>query len=78
MLLANLPEIIASTGSACESGSIEPSRVLTAIGISRELAYNTIRIGLGKFNTEQEIEDAVNMIIDAYSEIRVALDYSDD
>ncbi|TSJ36584.1 cysteine desulfurase [Mucilaginibacter corticis] len=68
LLLANLPEIVASTGSACESGSIEPSRVLLAIGVPRDDAFNTLRIGLGRFNTISEIEIAAKLFIKAYTE----------
>lgn len=69
ILLSNLPEIIASTGAACESGSIEPSRVLLAIGSSRETAYNTVRFGFGRFNTRSETEEAANLICDAYANL---------
>jgi cysteine desulfurase len=69
-LLLNIPEIVASTGSACESGSIEPSRVLMAIGIPSEIAYQTIRFGFSRFNTEDEINAAVELIIRTYFNLR--------
>ncbi len=69
MLLSNVPEIIASTGAACESGSIEPSRVLLAIGKSRESAYHTLRIGCGRFNTLKDVETAANVLADKYLEL---------
>ena len=65
-MLLNMNEIIASTGSACESGSIEPSRVLLEVGLSSEIAYQTIRFGFGKFNTLDEIEIATQEITDTY------------
>jgi len=68
-LLSNLPNIIASTGAACESGSIEPSRVLLAIGLTDEEAYSTIRFGFGRFNTEAEIKQAAEEIICAYTKL---------
>jgi cysteine desulfurase len=68
-LLAQAPDIMASTGSACESGSIEPSRVLTAIGIDTEEAFNTIRFGFGRFNTDDEIEIAAEKIVIAYNNV---------
>lgn len=69
-LLAQMDDVIASTGSACESGSIEPSRVLTAIGIASETAYSTLRFGFGRFNTEDEIRYAVKSIADAHAVIK--------
>lgn len=57
-IIANAPEISISTSSACNSGSLEPSYVLRAIGLSREQAYRTIRCGVGRFTTPQEIEYA--------------------
>ncbi|MGI4886465.1 MAG: cysteine desulfurase family protein [Janthinobacterium lividum] len=62
-ILANLPELMASTGSACESGSIEPSRVLLAIGLTREQAFSTIRFGLGRFTTCAEVLKAADSLI---------------
>jgi cysteine desulfurase len=64
-LLANMPDVVASTGSACEAGSIEPSRVLLSIGVSREQAYCTLRFGLGRFITHKELELATNQITTA-------------
>lgn len=69
ILLANLPDVVASTGSACESGSIEPSRVLLAIGVSREMAYNTLRIGFGRFNTMSEVNEAAHLFIEAFNKV---------
>lgn len=68
-LLANIPEIIASTTSACDSGSIEPSRVLISIGLSSDEAFQTIRFGFGRFNTIQQIDIATKRILGAYNEI---------
>jgi cysteine desulfurase len=68
-LLAQLGDVIASTGSACESGSIEPSRILTAIGLNSDTAYSTIRFGFGRFNTESQINEAVNRIAKVYQTI---------
>lgn len=66
VLLANLSGIALSTGSACESAAIEPSRVLTAIGLSSEEAFSTIRFGLGRFTTLEEIEYATVHVARAY------------
>lgn len=63
-LLLNLPDVALSTGSACTAGALEPSHVLQAIGLSREDAYRTVRVGLGRFNTEEEIEYAAGRIVE--------------
>jgi cysteine desulfurase len=62
-LIVNMAELAVSTGSACTSGAIEPSYVLQAIGLNRDDADSTIRIGLGRFNTEDEIRFAAKTII---------------
>jgi cysteine desulfurase len=69
-LLIRLHELSLSTGSACTSGAIEPSHVLTAIGLSRDDANATIRVGLGRFNTNDEITKAAQQIIQAVLELR--------
>lgn len=69
-LIANIPEIALSTGSACTSGAPEPSYVLTAIGLSREAAYSTLRIGLGRFTTEEEVSYASTAIVQAAERLR--------
>jgi cysteine desulfurase len=65
VLIVNVPDLAISTGSACTSGAPEPSHILVAMGMSRPAAYSTIRIGIGRFTTEDEINRAVNMIINA-------------
>jgi cysteine desulfurase len=65
VLIVNVPELAISTGSACTSGALEPSHVLTAMRMSRSAAYSTIRIGIGRFTTEDEINRSVIMITDA-------------
>jgi cysteine desulfurase len=65
-LIANVPELALSAGSACTSGALEPSHVLLAIGLSREAAYRTIRIGLGRFTTKDDIETATDSIVSAH------------
>lgn len=64
-LIANTPDLALSTGSACTSGALEPSHVLLAIGLSREEAYSTVRIGLGRFTTEADIYQAATVILEA-------------
>ena len=61
-LMAGLRELAVSTGSACTSASVEPSYVLRALGIGDELAQASIRIGLGRFTTEAEVDFAAEKI----------------
>lgn len=69
-LIANLPRVALSTGAACTSGALEPSHVLTAIGLSREQANSTIRVGLGRFTMVDELEIAAKEICDVVKKIR--------
>lgn len=64
--IANAPEIMIGTGSACTSGAIEPSHVLTAMGVSREDASSTIRISLGRFNNQNEVSVITKVIKQAF------------
>ena len=56
LLHLDLLGISSSTGSACASGSLEPSHVLMATGMGPELAHGSIRFSLGKYNTEKEVD----------------------
>jgi cysteine desulfurase len=56
LLNLDLEGICASTGSACSSGSLEPSHALLAMGLSHEQAHGSLRFTLGKWTTEEEIE----------------------
>ncbi|MGD0869172.1 MAG: IscS subfamily cysteine desulfurase [Bryobacteraceae bacterium] len=69
-LLMAMPDIALSTGSACTSGTPEPSHVLRALGVSDELAHSSIRIGLGRFNTEEELDHAAHRIIESVKKLR--------
>ncbi|MGA2195507.1 MAG: IscS subfamily cysteine desulfurase [Bryobacteraceae bacterium] len=69
-LLMALPDIALSTGSACTSGTPEPSHVLRALGVSDELAHSSIRIGLGRFNTEEELDHAAHRLIESVKRLR--------
>jgi cysteine desulfurase len=66
----HVPQLSLSTGSACTSGAVEPSHVLTAIGLSREDANATIRVGLGRFTSAEEVEQAIRQLREAASELR--------
>ena len=61
-IIAAIPEIAISSGSACTTSTMEPSHVLLALGMSKEEAYSSLRFGIGRFNTEQDIQIAVKSI----------------
>jgi cysteine desulfurase len=69
-LLMELEDVALSPGSACSSGSFEPSHVLLALGLGVEKALSTIRFGLGRFNTEEEIDFAAERVIHAVRRLR--------
>ena len=69
-LLMGLKEIAVSTGSACTSTSLEPSYVLRAIGVEEELAHTSIRFGLGRFNTEEEVDFTVQRGVEEVRRLR--------
>lgn len=56
VLYLDMEGICASTGSACSTGSLDPSHVLTAIGLSHETSHGSLRLTLGRFNTEQDVD----------------------
>ncbi|MCW5979728.1 MAG: cysteine desulfurase [Bryobacteraceae bacterium] len=61
-ILAELPDLAASTGSACHSGAVEPSPVLTAMGVPPDLALGAVRFSLGRTTTAEEIEEVVDQL----------------
>ena len=69
-LLLSLQKIAVSSRSACNSATPTPSHVLTAMGLSREQAHNSIRISFGRFTTEVEIDEAVLHIIEQVNRLR--------
>ncbi|MBT3991871.1 MAG: aminotransferase class V-fold PLP-dependent enzyme [Rhodospirillaceae bacterium] len=69
-LMAALPDLAMSSGSACTSASEESSYVLKAIGLSNEMAEASLRIGLGRFNTEDEVDYAAERLIDEITNVR--------
>ena len=62
-LLMALRDVAVSSGSACTTASLEPSYVLKAMGLDDELAYGSIRFGLGRFNTAEEIDEVVQEVV---------------
>lgn len=70
MLLMNLKDIAVSTGSACNSASVDPSFVLSAMGLSREQAHSSVRFSIGRFTTEQDIDQCVSIVTRAIEQLR--------
>ena len=65
-----IKQIACSSGSACTSASLEPSYVLRAMGVDVELAHTSIRFGLGRFTTDEEIDFAVDLVVKKVKELR--------
>ena len=69
MIMA-IKDLAVSSGSACTSASLEPSYVLYALGVGADLAHTSIRFGLGRFTTEEEIDFAINLITSKVQKLR--------
>jgi cysteine desulfurase len=69
-LLMNIKDLAVSSGSACTSANPEPSHVLRAIGLTDDATRSSLRFGLGRFNTAEEIEFAVRSVRDAVLRLR--------
>jgi cysteine desulfurase len=61
-MMMGIKDIACSSGSACTSASLEPSYVLRALGVDVELAHTSIRFGFGRFNTDAEVDYALELI----------------
>ena len=70
LLNLDLKGICASSGSACTSGSLDPSHVLLAIGLPHEIAHGSLRITIGKYNTKEEIDYLVENLIEIVNRLR--------
>src|SRR5918911_3431833 len=68
-LMMAIKNVAVSSGSACTSASLEPSYVLRACGVEEELAHSSIRFGLGRFNTEEEVDYVVKLVASKVSKL---------
>jgi cysteine desulfurase len=69
-LMMGIKGLSVSSGSACTSASLEPSYVLRALGVEEEMAHTSLRIGLGRFTTEQEVDTAVADLVHHVTKLR--------
>jgi cysteine desulfurase len=69
-MLMGLKDIAVSSGSACTSASLEPSYVLRALGVEEELAHTSIRFGLGRFNTDEEVDFVIDLVASKVKKLR--------
>jgi cysteine desulfurase len=69
-LLMGINDVAVSSGSACTSATLEPSYVLKALGVGEDLAHTSIRFGLGRFNTQEEVDYVTNRVIEVVQRLR--------
>jgi len=69
-LLMGINDVAVSSGSACTSASLEPSYVLKALGAGDDLAHSSIRFGLGRWTTEEEVDYVADKLINVVSRLR--------
>jgi cysteine desulfurase len=69
-LMMGMKDVALSSGSACTSAKIEPSHVLRALGLDEEAAHSSIRFGLGRFNSEEEVDYVAERLIDVVKKLR--------
>jgi len=69
-LLMGINDVAVSSGSACTSATLEPSYVLKALGVGEDLAHTSIRFGLGRFNTQEEVDYVTGRVIEVVQRLR--------
>src|SRR5579862_5535895 len=69
-LLMGINDVAVSSGSACTSATLEPSYVLKALGVGEDLAHSSIRFGLGRFNTQEEVDYVADRVVETVSRLR--------
>jgi len=69
-LLMGISDVAVSSGSACTSATLEPSYVLKALGVGEDLAHTSIRFGLGRFNTEEEVDHVAERLVETVNRLR--------
>ncbi|HEV2422301.1 MAG TPA: IscS subfamily cysteine desulfurase [Candidatus Acidoferrales bacterium] len=69
-LLMGINDVAVSSGSACTSATLEPSYVLKALGVGEDLAHTSIRFGLGRFNTIEEVDYVTNRVVETVERLR--------
>lgn len=69
-MLMGLKDVALSSGSACTSATLEPSYVLRSLGVGSDLAHSSIRFGLGRFNTNEEIDFVIERVVQAVTKLR--------
>ena len=69
-LIMSLPDLAVSSGSACTSASLEPSYVLRALGLNDELAHSSLRFSIGRFTTEEDVDQAIASVRTAVEKLR--------
>jgi cysteine desulfurase len=70
LLMLDHQGVAGSSGSACTSGSLDPSHVLMAIGLSHEVAHGSLRLSLGDFTTQEDVDTAIEQLVPIVQRLR--------